>query len=209
MNKRQELEAARNMEADCTLGAGAGFGKYTREVSQLRRGTHVSRVQVSRVLLDSDPSELGPVRQDPDHRGNVRTPGTARTPRIGRRPMSTKTSDLAKLLTANVTREMTPEQKETQRRSFVYGNTKIENEEITRDTVNKAAEQLSAMQKKEESRAMMSSLIKFVRALEADLRDRSCRWDTAAEGDGDKIVSEVLFQIAESISSAAKATLLA
>lgn len=62
MNKRQELEAARNMEADCTLGAGAGFGKYTREVSELRRGVRVSRVQVSRVLLDSDPSELGPVR---------------------------------------------------------------------------------------------------------------------------------------------------
>lgn len=64
MNKRQELEAARNMEADCTLGAGAGFGKYTREVSQLRRGMRVSRVQVSRVLLDSDPSELGPVRRE-------------------------------------------------------------------------------------------------------------------------------------------------
>jgi hypothetical protein len=57
--------------------------------------------------------------------------------------MSTKTSDLAKLLTANLTREMTPEQKEAQRRSFVYGNTKIENEAITRDTVDKAAEQLS------------------------------------------------------------------
>lgn len=64
MNKRQKLEAARNMEADCTLGAGAGFGKYTREISQLRRGMRVSRVQVSRDLLDSDPSELGPVRRE-------------------------------------------------------------------------------------------------------------------------------------------------
>ena len=64
MNKRQELEAARKMEADCTLGAGAGFGKYTREASELRRGRRVSRVQVSRVLLDSDPSELGPVRRE-------------------------------------------------------------------------------------------------------------------------------------------------
>jgi hypothetical protein len=64
MNKRQELEAARNMEADCTLGAGAGFGKYTREVSELRRGMRVSRVQVSRILLDSDPSELCPVRRE-------------------------------------------------------------------------------------------------------------------------------------------------
>jgi hypothetical protein len=63
--------------------------------------------------------------------------------------MSTKTSNLAKLLTANLTREMTPEQKEAQRRSFVYGNTKIENEAITRDTVDKAAEQLSSTQEKD------------------------------------------------------------
>lgn len=61
--------------------------------------------------------------------------------------MSTKTNDLAKLLTANLTREMTPEQKEAQRRSFVYGNTKIENEAITRDTVDQAAEQLSTAKK--------------------------------------------------------------
>jgi hypothetical protein len=67
MNERDELEAARNMETDCTLGAGAGFGKYTREVSELRRGPRAARVQVShvqlsRILLDSDPNELGPVR---------------------------------------------------------------------------------------------------------------------------------------------------
>jgi len=58
--------------------------------------------------------------------------------------MATKTSNLAKLLTENLTREMTAEQKETQRRSFVYGTTKIENEAITRDTVNKAAAGLAA-----------------------------------------------------------------
>jgi hypothetical protein len=52
-------------------------------------------------------------------------------------------TDLAKILAASRTREMTPEQKEAQRRSFVYGNTKIENDAITRDTVNRAAEQLS------------------------------------------------------------------
>jgi hypothetical protein len=46
MNKRQELEAARNMEADCTLGAGAGFGKYTREVAERRRGLRVHPTQV-------------------------------------------------------------------------------------------------------------------------------------------------------------------
>ncbi len=34
MNKRK-LEAMRSMEADCAIGAGAGFGKYTREVAEL------------------------------------------------------------------------------------------------------------------------------------------------------------------------------
>lgn len=38
--------------------------------------------------------------------------------------------------------EMTPEEAEEQRRSFAYGNTKIENDSITRDTVNRAAEML-------------------------------------------------------------------
>jgi hypothetical protein len=63
--------------------------------------------------------------------------------------MSTTTKDLEKLLTANLSREMTPAQKEAQRRSFVYGNTKIENEAITRDTVDKAAEQLSVAKEDE------------------------------------------------------------
>jgi hypothetical protein len=54
MNKRQRLQAAWELEGDATIGAGAGFGKYTREVSELRRGKRVSRFQVSRVLLDSD-----------------------------------------------------------------------------------------------------------------------------------------------------------
>ncbi len=57
--------------------------------------------------------------------------------------MPTTNTDLAKILAATLTREMTPEQKEAQRRSFVYGNTKIENDAITRDTVAQAAEQLS------------------------------------------------------------------
>ncbi|HXM60342.1 MAG TPA: hypothetical protein VN950_05765 [Terriglobales bacterium] len=38
--------------------------------------------------------------------------------------------------------EMTPEQAERQRRSFAYGNTKIENDSITWDTINRAAEDL-------------------------------------------------------------------
>ncbi len=62
--------------------------------------------------------------------------------------MSTK--DLAKLLTENLTREMTPEQKEAQRRSFVYGTTKIENAAITRETVNKAAAELAMPAKTDE-----------------------------------------------------------
>jgi len=35
-----------------------------------------------------------------------------------------------------------PEQKEEQRRSFAYGNTNIENSRITRETVDKEAEEL-------------------------------------------------------------------
>jgi hypothetical protein len=58
-------------------------------------------------------------------------------------PRAALRTGLVKLLTANLTREMTPEQKEAQRRSFVYGNTKIENDAITRETVDRAAEQLS------------------------------------------------------------------
>lgn len=37
MKKRDELDASRAMEADCTIGAGAGFGKYTPEVAEQRR----------------------------------------------------------------------------------------------------------------------------------------------------------------------------
>ena len=47
--------------------------------------------------------------------------------------LSTRTDDLTKILTAYSSREMTRQQKEAQRRSFVYGNTKIANEAITRD----------------------------------------------------------------------------
>ncbi len=49
MNKRK-LEAMRSMEADCAIGAGAGFGKYTREVAERRRG--------ARIPLDCDPMGL-------------------------------------------------------------------------------------------------------------------------------------------------------
>jgi hypothetical protein len=38
--------------------------------------------------------------------------------------------------------KLSPEQKEEQRRSFAYGNTKIENSRITRETVDCEAEEL-------------------------------------------------------------------
>lgn len=40
--------------------------------------------------------------------------------------------------------KMTPEQKEKQRRSFAYGNVNIENEFVTRETVDLAAESIEA-----------------------------------------------------------------
>ncbi|MGH9860847.1 MAG: hypothetical protein ACRD5F_12565 [Candidatus Acidiferrales bacterium] len=39
--------------------------------------------------------------------------------------------------------EMTPAEQEEQRRSFAYGNTKLENEAITRDIIDRAAEELA------------------------------------------------------------------
>ena len=38
--------------------------------------------------------------------------------------------------------QMTEQDREAQRRSFVYGNTKIENDLITRETVEEAARQV-------------------------------------------------------------------
>jgi hypothetical protein len=64
--------------------------------------------------------------------------------------MSTKTSDLEKVLKESLSREMTPDQKEAQRRSFVYGTTKIENNAITRATVDSAANELAATTKDEQ-----------------------------------------------------------
>lgn len=58
---------------------------------------------------------------------------------IGGRVMTTELQDLldaAKKIVAS------PEQKEEQRRSFAFGNTNIENDRITRETVNKEAEAL-------------------------------------------------------------------
>lgn len=46
------------------------------------------------------------------------------------------------LLAASREREFTPAQQEAQRRSFAFGNTHFENERITRETIDHAAEAL-------------------------------------------------------------------
>jgi hypothetical protein len=53
------------------------------------------------------------------------------------------TDALKKLLEAAKTARPTPEQREQQRRSFVYGNTHFENELITREMVDREAEKLA------------------------------------------------------------------
>lgn len=50
--------------------------------------------------------------------------------------------ELNKLLEMARRVQMTPEQAEEQRRSFAYGNTKIENDAITKDGITRAAEAL-------------------------------------------------------------------
>jgi hypothetical protein len=50
--------------------------------------------------------------------------------------------DLELLLAASREREFTPAQQEAQRRSFAFGNTHFENERITRETIDRAAEAL-------------------------------------------------------------------
>ena len=51
---------------------------------------------------------------------------------------------LKALLDAARTVQMSSADKEEQRRSFAYGNTKIENDRITRETNNRQAEALKA-----------------------------------------------------------------
>jgi hypothetical protein len=53
------------------------------------------------------------------------------------------TRQLENLLEAAKKVVLTPEEKEQQRRSFAYGNTKIENSRITREMVNEAADALN------------------------------------------------------------------
>ena len=49
---------------------------------------------------------------------------------------------LQKLIDASRDQQMTEAQKEAQRRSFAYGNAHIENERVTREMVDAAAEKI-------------------------------------------------------------------
>lgn len=51
--------------------------------------------------------------------------------------------DLQELIEKARSAPLNPEQQERQRQSFAYGNTKIENDRITRDIVAQAAERLT------------------------------------------------------------------
>lgn len=53
-----------------------------------------------------------------------------------------KTEELAELVERASKATMTDAQYEQQRRSFAYGNTNIENEMITRDSIDQAAEEI-------------------------------------------------------------------
>jgi len=53
------------------------------------------------------------------------------------------TEQLDRLLKQARNIKMTPAQQEEQRRSFAYGNTKIENDLITREMIDEAAERLA------------------------------------------------------------------
>lgn len=57
--------------------------------------------------------------------------------------MSYMTDNLKKLLDAAKSAKPTPEHREEQRRSFVYGNTHFENDLITREMVDREAEKLA------------------------------------------------------------------
>jgi hypothetical protein len=57
------------------------------------------------------------------------------------------TGALKTLLEAAKTAKPTPEHREQQRRSFVYGNTHFENELITREMVDREAEKLAKDEK--------------------------------------------------------------
>lgn len=53
-------------------------------------------------------------------------------------------NELEKLIELSRGVRMTPEQQEEQRRSFAYGNSKIENDQITGESIDREAQSLSA-----------------------------------------------------------------
>jgi hypothetical protein len=53
------------------------------------------------------------------------------------------TDALKKLLETAKTAKPTPHQREEQRRSFVYGNTHLENELVTREMIDREADKLA------------------------------------------------------------------
>ncbi|WP_029005058.1 hypothetical protein [Azorhizobium doebereinerae] len=53
------------------------------------------------------------------------------------------TADLRTLIEAAKRVEVSPQQRESQRRSFAYGNTSFENQRITREMVDRQAEKLA------------------------------------------------------------------
>jgi hypothetical protein len=55
-------------------------------------------------------------------------------------------TELEMLLEAARLHEFTPEEKEEHRRSFAYGNTHIENERITREIIDREAENIRSSQ---------------------------------------------------------------
>jgi hypothetical protein len=57
------------------------------------------------------------------------------------------TKHLESLIAKSRTVALSPSQEEQQRRSFAYGNAKIENERVTRETIAKEAEALKAKPK--------------------------------------------------------------
>ena len=52
-------------------------------------------------------------------------------------------NELRELLAAAKKADLTSDDKEAQRRSFAYGNTKIENDRITRELVDQEADRLT------------------------------------------------------------------
>jgi hypothetical protein len=53
---------------------------------------------------------------------------------------------LAELLELACKIEMSPQEREQQRRSFAYGNTKVENRDITLEAINSAADVVASEQ---------------------------------------------------------------